>query len=166
MEGHFMRFKSKVVAITAGLLFSGIGVSSVALATGPGGPGNTVPVNGTADLGPLTGGTVSNEGISLSAPNATVRSFEATYGANTYSGWHSHHGIVIATVLEGTVMRQAGCVVSTFTKGDSFTEVGTHMVWNPRTAPARLQITQIFDASVTVFRNDEARPNCPKLTFN
>lgn len=162
-----MRFKSKVVAITAGLLFSGVGVGSVALATGPGGPGNTVPTPGPVTIGPLFGGNITQDGITLKAPSTAVaRSFELVYTANTYSGWHSHPGIVIATVLEGTVMRQAGCVVSTFKAGDSFTEIGTHMVWNPRTARAVLQITQIYDGAATPARHDEARPNCPRLTFN
>jgi hypothetical protein len=76
---------------------------------------------------------------------------------------------VIATVKSGSVKRQVGCTVQTFTAGDSFTEVEPHFVSNvytdpaqPDAVPAVLEITQLYPGDdPTVRRFDAPAPACP-----
>ena len=88
------------------------------------------------------------------------------YPAGSFSGWHSHPGVVIALVRSGTVQRQSGCVVETFTAGQAFTEVGDHYVTNPGTTDAILEITQVYPASFEKNRYEAEAPTCPQgLTY-
>jgi quercetin dioxygenase-like cupin family protein len=92
---------------------------------------------------------------------ATVTTFDLTYPPGGFSGWHSHPGIVIAVVKQGSVIRQTGCTRQTFPVGQSFTEVGPHYVSNASaTDPAVLSITRIYPTSATVSRIDEPAPTC------
>ena len=104
-----------------------------------------------------------NDGIQLKVKHDTaVRVFTLTYPVGSTSGWHSHPGIVLATVESGTVRRQVGCRSHTFSVGDSFTEADPHQVSNAGTTPAVLRITQLFPASVkpTALRIDQPAPTC------
>jgi quercetin dioxygenase-like cupin family protein len=134
----------------------------------------------TADATPGGGTTVSNELIGvLDGPtkaqqdgvrlrtreDSTVRVFTLTYAVGAYSGWHSHPGIVVATVRSGSVIQQVGCERHTWTAGQSFTEVEPHYVRNlyrkgdEGAVPAVLEITQIFPAGAAT-REDAPPPKC------
>jgi hypothetical protein len=90
-----------------------------------------------------------------------VRNFVLNYPANSYSGWHQHPGIVMASVLSGSVTRTLPCQApETFTVGDAFVEVGAHYVAS--SGGAKLAITQIAPAGTTgpAFREDLPEPSC------
>jgi hypothetical protein len=106
---------------------------------------------------------IKQDGIQLKIQHddSIVREFDLTYPVGTFSGWHRHPGLVIAVVQSGTVKRQFDdCVVSTFTVGQAFYEVGDHFVWNPDPAvPAVLKITQILPADLSP--REESEQQCP-----
>jgi quercetin dioxygenase-like cupin family protein len=131
--------------VAFGLLLCGVAAGAAA------DPASTVdpppaPVASGVWAGTLPGpATAKQDGVSLrTRGDTTVRSFTLTYPAGSDSGWHAHPGIVIAVVQSGTVERQVGCEIETFSAGDSFTEVGPHDVKNVGRVPAVLSITQIF----------------------
>jgi len=105
-----------------------------------------------------------SEGVRLALPEgAVVRDFTLTYGPGSDSGWHEHPGIVLATVVSGTVTRAVPCrKAETFTAGQAFVEVGPHLVRNPGAEPAVLSITQIGPEGTTgaTFREDLPEPYC------
>jgi quercetin dioxygenase-like cupin family protein len=109
---------------------------------------------------------ISQDGIDLRVRDeATVLTTEIVYQPGQESGWHSHPGIVIAVVGQGSVVRQTvdrrgRCVAETFGPGDAFYEVGPHFVSNPGDAPALLRITRIFPADMTTPRIEEEAPRC------
>ncbi|WP_375433256.1 hypothetical protein [uncultured Friedmanniella sp.] len=151
------------LAIASALLFCGLAGSSATATPGKG----TTPTNDTT--GTLAGPTTAaQDGVTLRTQGATkVRSFTLTYGAGAYSGWHQHPGIVVATVVSGTIVQQVGCRERhTWTAGQSFTEVAPHYVRNfyrtgdPDAVPAVLAITQIYPADAAAVREDLPAPSC------
>ena len=130
----------------------------------PGYPSTARPVAGTSVIGELDGPSkAKNDGIELKVKQDTaVRVFTLTYPVGATSGWHSHPGIVVATVESGTVRRQIGCKTDTFSVDDSFTEAEPHQVTNVGKTAAVLRITQLFPASLELsdLRIDEAAPTC------
>jgi quercetin dioxygenase-like cupin family protein len=96
-----------------------------------------------------------------------VHTFTPTYDVGGYSGWHQHPGIVIATVVFGTVVQRVGCDErKLWTTGQSFTEVAPHHVRNlyrsqtTAAVPAALSITQIYPAT---YEPSELREDVPAL---
>jgi hypothetical protein len=167
-----MRLKPAILVTTSAVLLGCLSVGSTALATPPAAP----PLTPITDpnppiMGLLDGKTkAKNDGIEFKTRGDTnIAVFELTYPIGSFSGWHSHPGIVIATVKSGSVKRQVGCTVQTFTAGDSFTEVEPHFVSNvytdpaqPDAAPAVLEITQLYPGDdPTVRRFDAPAPACP-----
>lgn len=142
---------------------SALSLTSSAIAT-PATPPPNNPAAGPSVIGVLDGPSkAKNDGIELKVKRDTaVRVFTLTYPVGSTSGWHSHPGIVVATVEAGSVRRQIGCGADTFSVGDTFTEADPHQVTNVGTTPAVLRITQLFPASValTDLRIDQAAPNC------
>ncbi len=161
-----MRFKPVFIALAA-VLITALATGSVATAT-PGGPTGKAPAPVAPPVvGVLDGpATVTQDGVKLVIPaDSTVRSFELRYPAKSYSGWHKHWGIVVATVKSGTVKRQSGCTVTTFRAGDSFTEVGAHYVYNNKSEDAILEITQIYPASHPETRIEASAPECQYIKY-
>jgi quercetin dioxygenase-like cupin family protein len=161
----------KILAITSGtaLLFCGL-AGSTASATPGSAAGTVTPSNqvfGTLD-GPAK---AKQDGITFkSKDDVKVRTFTLTYDVGAYSGWHQHPGIVIATVVSGTVVQRVGCdKPKLWTAGQSFTEVKPHYVSNlyrsqtPGAVPAVLSITQIYPADIPTpeLREDLPAPHCP-----
>ena len=105
---------------------------------------------------------VQQDGVVLKTKQpSTVTTFDLTYPPGAYSGWHSHPGIVIAVVKQGSVIRQTPCSTETFEVGEAFTEVGSHFVRNASDSdPAVLSITRIYPSSATVGRLDQPEPEC------
>ena len=158
-----MNLRAKAL-ITAGVvLLSGMSLGTVALATPP---SNPPPAATNLVIGTIDGRTqIKQDHIELKTKSSTkVASFTLTYPPGSYSGWHSHPGIVVAIVKSGTVLRQVGCRRETFTAGEAFTEVGTHRVSNPGTVDAVLEITQIYPklySDNTETRRFEESDPCP-----
>ena len=148
-----------VLAVLVGMTATGSGASAT--------PGSTPPNNPTPSdivLGTLDGpAKVEKSGIEFKVKADTnVRTFTLTYPVGSYSGWHSHPGIVIAVVQSGSVARQVGCSTETFSTGQVFTEAAPHFVSNPGAVPAVLKITQIYPSEIpaTELRIDEPAPVC------
>jgi quercetin dioxygenase-like cupin family protein len=163
-EVEAMSTKGKIAgAVALGALIVATGLASSAIATP--GSGNVVTsdsVSGSLDGTDNGPSKVSQDGIELKTKKeTTVSTFDLTYPPGSFSGWHSHPGIVIVVVKSGSVVRRTGCDAGeVFTVNQSFTEVGPHYVSNPGTAPAVLSITRIFPSSETLARHDEPAPVC------
>lgn len=104
------------------------------------------------------------DGVHLKIPeDGVVRDFTLTYRPGDASGWHRHPGLVLATVVSGTVDRTTPCHrAEQFGAGQVFVEVGPHLVQNRGTQDAVLSITQIAPAGTTGagFREDLPAPVC------
>jgi quercetin dioxygenase-like cupin family protein len=88
-----------------------------------------------------------------------------TYGPGSSSGWHSHVGIVVVTVKDGTVTRYGSdCVAHTYSQGDVFVEtsqLGPIVLRNETALPAHLAATYITQPPVPQnLRIDEPNPGC------
>ncbi|MGW6130057.1 hypothetical protein ACWFNE_08535 [Cellulomonas sp. NPDC055163] len=139
---------------------------STAVATPPA-PSPSAPSSANLVTGELAGSEngpakVSQDGIELKTKTpTTVTTFELTYPVGSYSGWHSHPGIVVAVVKEGVVERRTGCGAGeVFGPGQSFTETGLHHVSNVGEVAAVLSITRIYPTASTVGRIDQPAPRC------
>ena len=157
-----MKMKILAALVACGSV-GALSLTSSATAT-PATPPPNNPAAGPSVIGILDGPSkAKNDGIELKVQRETaVGVFTLTYPVGSTSGWHSHPGIVVATVETGTVRREIGCVADTFSVGDTFTEAEPHQVTNVGTTPAVLRITQLFPASValTELRIDQAAPDC------
>jgi quercetin dioxygenase-like cupin family protein len=125
-------------------------------------PPPPAPTPGPVVTGTLDGGTrARQDGIALrTREDATVRTFTLTYPARAESGWHQHPGVVLATVESGSVVQRVGCRRTTWTAGQSFTEVEPHLIVNPSaTEPAVLRITQVAPVDVPLRENVDP-PRC------
>src|SRR4051794_3164450 len=127
-----------VVAAVAG------GFAAYALATPSSGQHPTTPAIGTlaADQ------QVNTDRLKFQTKDpADVATFSVTYDPLGFSGWHTHPGIVFVVVGSGSVIRQVGCDVHTYSAGDSFVESDEQppgQVTNPSDAtPAVLTVMQI-----------------------
>ena len=145
-----MKLKRAAAVVTATLMAGSV-MAGAAYATNATN-GGSVPSNAAAGVLEDSAGRstdISNDGVALTAPRGevAVKTFDLTYGVGATSGWHSHPGIVIATVVEGTVTQTVGCRkrdTERFTVGDTFYEVGLHLVKNVSDKPAVLKVTRIF----------------------
>ncbi|QHT56024.1 cupin domain-containing protein [Cellulomonas sp. H30R-01] len=162
-----MNGRKLTVAALATVLLCGVYVSS-ASATPPSVPPPTA--SGTS-TGVLDGTdrhvfVAAQDRVALTAAvPTTVSTFDLTYQPGQFSGWHSHPGIVVAVVASGTVERltvtkRGTCRAEEFGGGESFTEVGPHLVRNTGDIPAVLSITRIYPTSATQGRIDEPEPAC------
>lgn len=159
----------KITVAAASLILVGGVYASSAGAT----PGSTGPLAPTPDPNPPVSAPlddsedgedleIEQDDVVLEVEDETiVQMFELTYPAGSFSGWHSHAGIVLAVVKSGSVVRETGCRrAETFVAGQSFYEVGPHHVSNPGPDPAVLSITRIFPADLGGARIDEPAPRC------
>lgn len=160
-----MKRRTRIAGAVTLALACTIGLGTVASATP--GSGNVVPTDAASgildgsDRGPTK---VKQDGIELKTKSETeITTFDLTYPPGSFSGWHSHPGIVLVVVKTGSVVRQTGCDDGeVFTVGDAFTEVGPHYVSNPGTEEAVLSITRIYPADDDRgTRIDEPAPVCP-----
>jgi quercetin dioxygenase-like cupin family protein len=175
MKGRIMKRSLRMTTVVGAMLLTTAGLVGPALATpgtpppnnpapevpaNPQAPGSLLAVLGTVD-GPVK---ARQDGITLRAKDGfQVRNFILNYPAHSNSGWHSHPGLVIANVIEGSVTRTLGCgQPQTFTVGEAFVEEGSHFVENKTNAPVRLAITQLIPTGVAVtdLRHDDPVPTC------
>jgi len=172
-----MKMRMKVVFGAVMALVASGAIGPAAMATPASGPPSFPDLPATFRTTPpgtvtgiLDGPTkAKNDGIELKVKgDVDVASFELNYPIGSFSGWHSHPGIVIANVRSGAVWRQVGCTATRFSAGEAFTEVAPHYVSNVYTiatqdgaVPAVLEITQIYPKGETVLRQDQPAPRCP-----
>ena len=149
---------TRVVALgtAAGLLF---GLAAFAFATAPSGQHVSTPVVGT--LPPID---IEANDIELETNKpAEVATVTLTLDPGGFTGWHTHPGILIATVQSGAVVRQVGCHSRTYGVGQVFVEHGDQPTGQVRNAsatePAVFSVTQIAPADVPR-RAESAAPNC------
>lgn len=160
-----MKMSTKITGAAVLAVLCTTGLGTVAFATA--GSGNVVQTDvasGTLDGTSSGPNKVSQDGIELKTKTETeVTTFDLTYPPGSFSGWHSHPGIVVVVVKSGSVVRQTDCGPGeVFTEEDSFTEVGPHYVSNPGSVPAVLSITRIYPkAAESTPRIDEPAPVCP-----
>ncbi len=160
--------KNLTAAALATVLVGGVWslAGATATATPTPTPAPAPAVSGTLDDSGRPTLRIRQDGVELRVRDeSTVLTTELVYQPGQESGWHSHPGIVIAVVREGSVVRQSvdrrgRCVAETFGVGDAFYEVGPHFVSNPGDAPALLRITRIYPADMTTPRFEEDAPRC------
>jgi quercetin dioxygenase-like cupin family protein len=132
---------SRVAVVSAAAAL--FGMATIALASPPSGQHTTPPVTGTLD--PVR---VKSDGIKLRAMGPmVVTTFALTLEPGGFTGWHTHPGVLIATVQSGAVLRDVGCATRRYEVGQSFVEHGTEPTGQVRnasaTAPAVFTVTQI-----------------------
>jgi quercetin dioxygenase-like cupin family protein len=151
---------SPLLAILFTVAFAG-----TSLATDASGFTPTGLSRGTIDVpASINTGTVEfeTEG-SVDVVTATV-----TLDAPASSGWHSHPGLVLVTVLSGSVtMYDAACAATVHSAGTSFVESGDMpgVVLNESTeTPAVVYVTYIVPTETPKegLRIDAANPGCPQ----
>ena len=102
----------------------------------------------------------------LHSPEIVTQTVKFPPGA--YSGWHTHPGFLVSTVLSGTLTRyNTDCSSQTFGAGQSSTETGanTFIVKNETNAVASDTVTFIVPGGTptTALRIDKAQPStCSK----
>jgi quercetin dioxygenase-like cupin family protein len=82
------------------------------------------------------------------------------------SGWHTHPGPSLITVTEGTVtVYEDDCTSTTYSVGESFTDIGcgdVHNIRNETGTEAKTIAVQIVPHGATR-RIDAADPGCPQV---
>jgi quercetin dioxygenase-like cupin family protein len=91
--------------------------------------------------------------------NFIVQDVTIAPGGN--NGWHSHPGILLSTVYQGSIeWYNSKCEPQVYNAGDSLTEnTGTHLVRNVGTVPAHLMVTYVI-AKDQPRRIDQPAPGC------
>ena len=82
------------------------------------------------------------------------------------SGWHSHPGVVLVTVKQGTItFYDQNCNPTVHAAGTSFIESdgdGPGLARNEGATEALVYVTYVAPADTTVFRIDQGNPGCPQ----
>lgn len=116
--------------------------------------------------GTIAGAVQINDGIIKFQTKAAVdiAHYTVTIDALGSSGWHSHPGIVLVTVLSGTVtFYQSDCSFAANGPGMSFVEANgaTGLARNESaTTPAVVYVTYIVPAGAPALRIDQPNPGC------
>ncbi len=155
--------RSLSVAIVTALALALMAVA-VVQATPATGQTASTPVIGTLGAGDL----VNTDRIKFQAKDQVdVATYTVTYAGGGFSGWHTHPGIVFATVQSGAVVRTVGCTAATYTTGQTFVESDEQPAGSvanaSAVAPALLSVTQIVPHG-SARRVDVAAadaPTCP-----
>jgi quercetin dioxygenase-like cupin family protein len=91
---------------------------------------------------------------------------QVTFEAGGQTGWHSHPGPSLITVIEGTLtVYKADCTSTTYSAGESFTDIGcgdVHNVVNETGAEAIDVAVQIVPHGA-MRRIDVDDPDCPQV---
>jgi quercetin dioxygenase-like cupin family protein len=154
----------KVILLLAGAaLVAAIGVG-VALATAPSGT-RTVDYAATGSFPAAAHFNADGVKLQVKDPDAVVTQ-AITYGPGASSGWHSHVGVVVIVVKDGSVTRYlSDCVGQTFHAGDVFVEtsdLGPMVLRNESTTtPAHVSATFVVPQPVpATLRIDQPNPGC------
>lgn len=137
-------------------------ISNTIFAVGvvPGGFAQHIQLNKNPD------GTVVPWGLQLQVLGDTDHQQQRLVLApNGYSGWHSHPGLLIATVKSGRIdLYDETCKKRTITAGEVYTENDqTHAIINTGTADAELYISYLVKHGVPR-RQESPAPACAPET--
>jgi quercetin dioxygenase-like cupin family protein len=138
----------------------------------------STPPSGQTPIGPELRGTFDELHVKHNGDaKVTVKSREdvdvvttqATLAIGGYTGWHSHPGPVLVTVIQGTltVYNAPKCRPRVYHAGEGFVEKSpvVHVVRNEGTEEAKFTATFIIPVAAAR-RTDEPQPtegNCPIL---
>jgi quercetin dioxygenase-like cupin family protein len=136
-----------------------VATATIALASPPSGQRTTPPVTGT--LRPVD---IEPDGIELETENPVeVSTFTLTLDPGGFTGWHTHPGILIATVQSGAVVREVRCRARTYSAGQAFVEHGNQPTGEVRNAsltePAVFSVTHLAPPGVPK-RAETDPPGC------
>jgi quercetin dioxygenase-like cupin family protein len=86
---------------------------------------------------------------------------DVSYAPNGHTGWHSHPGILLVSVIEGSIeWYDANCQRTVYNVGNSLTEgTATHYVRNVGSVNAHFMVTYIL-ANGQPRRIDQPAPPC------
>jgi quercetin dioxygenase-like cupin family protein len=143
-----------------GTLVALLGLVTVALASPPSGQHTTPPIVGT--LQPTD--RIKTDEIKFRASRqAEISTFTLTLDPGGFTGWHTHPGILFATVHSGAVVREVGCEAHLYAAGEAFVEHGDQPTGQVRnasaTAPAAFSVTHIAPPGVPK-RAESEPPTC------
>jgi quercetin dioxygenase-like cupin family protein len=149
--------RGPILAIALVVVFAG-----TALATAANGFHPAIIARGTTD-----GAVDFNMGVIKFQTKGDITIVTATVNldAHASSGWHSHPGVVLVTVLSGTVtFYDDQCVGIAHVAGSSFVESGgdTGLARNESDATAQVYVTYLAPAGTpnSGLRIDQANPGC------
>jgi quercetin dioxygenase-like cupin family protein len=134
---------------------------AVALGSAPSGQSASVLSSGHL----ATTGLINTERIKLQTKDPTdVTHFTVTYAPGGFSGWHTHPGIIIATVRSGSVVREVGCDTPvTYSAGDTFVESGEQpsgQVRNDGSEAAVIDAVQVVPRGSARRADQSGAPDC------
>jgi quercetin dioxygenase-like cupin family protein len=143
-------------AIVCGLL----GLAAIALATPPSGQQVSPAVVGT--LRETQRINADKIKFRTQAP-VEISTFIITLAPGGLTGWHTHPGVLLATVQSGAVVRQIGCESRTYSTGEAFIEHGDQPTGQVQNAsilePAAFSVTHIAPPGAPR-RQDSEPPSC------
>lgn len=147
-----------VLAATAAMPLAAVGIAS---ATSPAGVTPTVHVMG-ADLADDL--KVNADGVKFQTKVPTdVSVLTLTIDPGGTTGWHTHPGLAIIAVSEGTgKLYSADCTSETFSAGEAFEEGGKDaptLFRNESSSPVVLTVSFIAPRNAEII-HDEADPAC------
>ena len=108
---------------------------------------------------------VERNGITFkSQPNATVITQQGDFVAGGTSGWHTHPGLTVVTVVSGSVTNTNGCKApATYVAGQSFVEPPDTplVVQNASATDSARVITMLIVPAGKAARTNVDAPTCP-----
>jgi quercetin dioxygenase-like cupin family protein len=92
---------------------------------------------------------------------SNIEAQEAAYSAGGVNGWHSHPGIVMVTLISGTIeWFNEKCEPTTYNAGDAWTE-GSQVHYFRNTGTVNVQLTAVYViAKGEKARIDQPAPAC------
>lgn len=157
---------TKRLVAVCGLVF--VGCAVMVVASPPVGVTPTLLARGTYDAFKVRthpGGLVDLKVEAKSAVDVVVRNHDYTPGGST--GWHTHPGPVLITVVQGQLTfyeyDDPTCTPTVVTAGHGYLDTGHgHIARNETGEPAR-DVTVIFAPVALPFRDElpEPGPHCP-----
>jgi quercetin dioxygenase-like cupin family protein len=137
-----------------------LGLTTLAIASPPSGQTVSPATVGTLDRTER----IKTDGVKFRTKVPTeVATLTITLAPGGFTGWHTHPGILFATVKSGAVVREVGCDARRYETGETFIEHGAQPTGQVRnastTAPAEFVVTQIAPKGVAR-RVESDPPNC------
>jgi quercetin dioxygenase-like cupin family protein len=146
------------------ILTCSVVVPTLAFATPPAGVVSNVIVAQGVTLGPVKERADVGDNWTVNLQDKGQSEFfiqDLVVGPGGYTGWHSHPGILMVTVKEGSLeFYDKDCAKHTYAAGQSFTEgAEPHAAMNRGTGNARLLVAYIVKKGEPR-RIEAAQPTC------
>jgi quercetin dioxygenase-like cupin family protein len=145
----------------AGIVAVSGAISAVAIGSPSSGQSATILSSGRL----ATTGMINTDRIKLQTKDPTdVTHFTVTYAVGGFSGWHTHPGMIVATVRSGSIVREVGCDAPVvYSAGDTFIESGEQpsgQVSNSGAEPAVIDAVQIVPHGSARRVEQSGAPSC------